>query len=119
MVAKLVRALLARQNKTEAADAVGVSRQQLYRFERGEAIPTLPELERLAILADTEIDITLNRKGPPLREKVDRLSAAVTFLADLVQRLHPENTELKEAVDRVRYQADGDDEVPPSPTALE
>ena len=88
---------------------MGVSRQQLYRFEKGEAVPTLPELERLAILADTEIDITLNRKGPPLREKVERLSATVRFLADLVHRLHPENTELREAVERMRHQAGEDD----------
>lgn len=106
LVAQLL--LIIPVSKREVASLIGISRQQLYRWEGGEAVPTLEELERLAAIASKEINITLNAKGPPLRERVARNTEAIRFLTELLERLHPNNPEitqvLKDIRERTNYQ---------------
>lgn len=103
-IKRAVQELLEGQNRTEVAESVGVSRQQLYRFIDGEAEPSLAEMERLAEFAGEELVITLNRKGPPLREEVYRLRDALKLLVDLMDRLHGEDSKIRAIVDQIRHE---------------
>lgn len=108
LVAQLL--LIIPLSKTEIAQIVGVSRQQLYRWESGEALPTLVELERLAAIAGEEVTISLNSKGPPLRERVAKNTDAIRFLCDLLESLHADNPDIQRVLKRIREQTNGTDD---------
>lgn len=101
-LAGVVKALLEGKNKTEAAVAVGVSRQQLYRFESGEAIPTVEELARLAAYTGEELVITVNKRDGEATERLADVEETQLLILREVQRLAGDDPSVQRLFERVQ-----------------
>lgn len=90
-ISDLVRSMLENRNKTEFAERVGISRQQLYRYQKGDAVPTLDELNRMAELTGNEITIVLNQQTPQIAATVERNAKLLRLLIDMAEEIHGAN----------------------------
>lgn len=77
-VAAAVDSLLEGQNITSVARDLGVARETVYRWRRGESEPTLPELASMARSTEGTIIIRLNdQRTPSIEDEIAELKRAV------------------------------------------
>jgi transcriptional regulator with XRE-family HTH domain len=78
-------------NVSELARAVGVSRSTLYLWRRGDALPDLEKLERLASATSSSITFHLGDDVPlppdAISEIIDRLDELTSIVRDSQRRL--------------------------------
>lgn len=114
-ISRVIQALLEGQNKTEAAEAVGVSRQQLYRFENGTAQPTIEDLSRLAAYAGEEVIIRINAQQPDNTEdRLTDMEQTIVLLLAAVERLHGDDPLVQRLMERMSHRRHADTPQPPS-----
>lgn len=108
-----VSKMLNGSNKSELARELDVSRETIYRWERGDAIPTLPELQRLAALTGHEVRLRFNSQEPDIDEQIADLQrsfsafaagrmALLDVIEDALAKNHEVDPVLHERLERIR-----------------
>ena len=106
-----VAKLLEGQNKSEVARELDISRETLYRWERGESVPDITELQRLAHTTGNEVRISFNVKEDEigleqqvhdLRDAFAVFAAGRVALLELVEEIHPDDPDIHQKVERIR-----------------
>lgn len=95
-VTAAVKELLGGQAKSAVARDLGVSRETVYRWERGDSVPSLPELVRLSRMAGRAMTITMNRDAHTIEHEVDELKRQIERLHERIDRWHGPEPEEQE-----------------------
>lgn len=104
-----VTRLLEGQNKSELARLLDVSRETLYRWERGESIPSVAELLRLAQVTDNEVRLVLNPREVDLDQQIRELRESLGLsvasqeeLLSIIEGIEPRDADTRHALQRIR-----------------
>jgi transcriptional regulator with XRE-family HTH domain len=106
-----VTKLLNGHNKSEIARNMDVSRETIYRWERGEAHPDILELNTLARLTGNEVGIKINQSEADknleqqladLRQSFAVFHAGRESILQIVEDMHPDDPRVQERVKQVR-----------------
>lgn len=85
-VADAVRKMLEGQPKSTVARDLGVSRETVYRWERGDSAPSLVHMAGLARLAGCTLNIRLNEDEHTLEDEIAELREHIRRLRERMDR---------------------------------
>lgn len=114
-LARVVRRLMTNQNKSEVARDLKIARETLYRWERGDSVPTIEDLMSLARVTGNAVVLRLNaaQEGgiegemAEMRRSIEALYQGRILMTELVADYLKDNPDpkVRELIDVLRQQA--------------